>query len=58
MCNLPSLIRFLAAEIMNISPNLISTLPFEWNGEELKLQSRAIDETNYVQPTIDELQKN
>ena len=33
------------------------TLPFEWNGEELKLQSRAIDETNYVQPTIDELQK-
>ena len=34
------------------------TLPFEWNGEELKLQSRAIDETNYVQPTIDELQKS
>ena len=33
------------------------TLPFEWNGEELLLQSRAIDETNYVQPTIGELQK-
>ena len=33
------------------------TLPFEWNGEELLLQSRAIDETDYVQPTIGELQK-
>ena len=33
------------------------TMPFEWNGEELLLQSRAIDETNYVQPTIQELQK-
>ena len=33
------------------------TLPFEWNGEELLIQSRAIDETNYVQPTIQELQK-
>ena len=33
------------------------TLPFEWNGNELLIQSRAIDETNYVQPTIDELQK-
>ena len=33
------------------------TLPFEWNGQELLVQSRAIDETNYVQPTIQELQK-
>jgi sulfane dehydrogenase subunit SoxC len=33
------------------------TLPFEWNGEELLIQSRAVDETNYVQPTIQELQK-
>jgi sulfane dehydrogenase subunit SoxC len=33
------------------------TMPFEWNGQELLLQSRAIDETNYVQPTIQELQK-
>ena len=32
------------------------TIPFEWNGEEMLLQSRAIDETNYVQPTIKELQ--
>jgi sulfane dehydrogenase subunit SoxC len=27
----------------------------EWNGEELLLQSRAIDETGYVQPTIAQL---
>ena len=33
------------------------TLPFNWNGEELLLQSRAIDETGYVQPTIADLQK-
>ena len=33
------------------------TLPLDWNGEELLLQSRAIDETGYVQPTIGELQK-
>ena len=33
------------------------TFPFEWNGEELLIQSRAIDETKYVQPTIQELQK-
>jgi len=32
------------------------TLPFEWNGEELMVQSRAMDETGYVQPTIDALQ--
>lgn len=28
---------------------------FEWNGEDLLLQSRAMDETGYVQPTKDEL---
>ena len=32
------------------------TMPFEWNGEELLVQSRAMDETGYVQPTIDALQ--
>ena len=30
---------------------------FDWNGEELLLQSRAIDETGYVQPTKAELRK-
>ena len=29
----------------------------DWNGEELLLQSRAIDETGYVQPTKAELRK-
>ena len=29
----------------------------EWTGQELLLQSRAIDETGYVQPTKDELRK-
>jgi sulfane dehydrogenase subunit SoxC len=29
----------------------------EWRGEELFLQSRAIDDTGYVQPTKDELRK-
>ncbi|MDC1383108.1 sulfite dehydrogenase [Candidatus Puniceispirillum sp.] len=33
------------------------TMPFKWNGEELKVQSRAMDETGYVQPTIEALQK-
>ncbi|WP_439572720.1 sulfite dehydrogenase [Phreatobacter sp.] len=28
---------------------------FDWNGQELMIQSRAIDETGYVQPTKDEL---
>lgn len=28
---------------------------FDWNGEELMLMSRAIDETGYVQPSLDEL---
>ena len=28
----------------------------KWNGEELLVQSRAMDETGYVQPTIDALQ--
>ncbi|UFX43958.1 sulfite dehydrogenase [Bradyrhizobium sp. 41S5] len=30
---------------------------FDWNGEELMVQSRAMDSTNYVQPTKDELRK-
>lgn len=30
---------------------------FEWNGEELMVQSRAMDSTGYVQPTKDELRK-
>jgi len=29
----------------------------DWNGEELLLQSRAIDDTGYVQPTREELRK-
>ena len=29
----------------------------EWNGEPLLLQSRAMDETGYVQPTKDDLRK-
>ncbi|RMD95438.1 MAG: sulfite dehydrogenase [Alphaproteobacteria bacterium] len=29
----------------------------EWNGEEMLLQSRAIDETGYVQPTKDQLRE-
>ena len=33
------------------------TLPFEWRGEELLIQSRAMDETGYVQPYIQDLQK-
>ena len=31
-------------------------MPIEWNGEELMIQSRALDETGYVQPTIAALQ--
>ncbi|RAI36127.1 sulfite dehydrogenase [Rhodoplanes roseus] len=30
---------------------------FDWDGQELFLQSRAMDETGYVQPTKDELRK-
>ena len=30
---------------------------FDWNGQELMIQSRAMDETGYVQPTKDELRK-
>ncbi len=30
---------------------------WEWNGEELYIQSRAIDDTGYVQPQMTELQK-
>ena len=32
------------------------TMPFEWNGEEMFIQSRAIDETGYIRPTIQALQ--
>jgi len=32
-------------------------LPFEWNGDPLLIQSRAIDETGYIQPSKDELRK-
>merc|ERR1712023_127989 len=32
------------------------TMPFVWDGEELLVQSRAMDETGYVQPTINALQ--
>lgn len=30
-------------------------LPWTWTGEEAVLQSRAVDETGYVQPTLEEL---
>ncbi|MCA3595251.1 MAG: sulfite dehydrogenase [Methylobacterium sp.] len=30
---------------------------FDWQGEDLLIQSRAMDETGYVQPTKDELRK-
>lgn len=30
---------------------------FDWNGEEMMIQSRAMDSTGYVQPTKDELRK-
>ena len=29
--------------------------PFEWNGKELVIMSRAMDETGYVQPTLEQL---
>lgn len=32
-------------------------MPFEWNGEQLLVQSRAVDDTGYVQPTMQALQK-
>jgi sulfane dehydrogenase subunit SoxC len=32
-------------------------LDFDWNGEELMVQSRALDSTGYVQPTRQELRK-
>lgn len=33
------------------------TIPWEWDGGEFLLQSRAIDETGYVQPTLQQLRK-
>ncbi|MCQ9616481.1 sulfite dehydrogenase [Paenalcaligenes niemegkensis] len=29
--------------------------PFEWDGEELIIMSRAVDETGYVQPTLEQM---
>ena len=31
------------------------TLPWFWNGDATEIQSRAIDETGYVQPTLKQL---
>lgn len=33
------------------------TIPWDWDGNEAMLQSRAMDETGYVQPTISDLRK-
>ncbi len=33
------------------------SIPWAWNGEEALLQSRATDESGYVQPTIDQLRQ-
>ena len=33
------------------------SFPFEWNGEEMLIQSRATDEHGYVQPTIEQLRE-
>ena len=32
-------------------------IPWQWNGEKAQLQSRAIDETGYVQLTLAQLRK-
>ena len=32
-------------------------IPWQWNGDKAQLQSRAIDETGYVQPTLAQLRK-
>ncbi|MDG2199350.1 MAG: sulfite dehydrogenase, partial [SAR324 cluster bacterium] len=32
-------------------------IPWQWNGEKAHLQSRAMDETGYVQPTITQLRE-
>ncbi|MNN77082.1 Mo-co oxidoreductase dimerization domain protein [compost metagenome] len=31
--------------------------PFEWSGAEMVIMSRAIDETGYVQPSLEQLKK-
>ena len=41
----------------SIRPARAFTSSIDWNGEPLLLQSRAIDETGYVQPTKDALRK-
>ena len=33
------------------------TLPWRWDGKPALLESRAVDETGYVQPTITQLRK-
>ena len=33
------------------------SMPYEWSGKPLLLQSRAMDETGYVQPTLAQLRK-
>ncbi len=33
------------------------SIPWTWNGEQALLQSRAVDESGYVQPTIGQLRK-
>ena len=33
------------------------SIPFEWNGEEMLIQSRATGEDGYVQPTIEQLRQ-
>ena len=64
--SLPSMSRLMAAcdwkaAVSFASPVLDQcltrfTMPIEWSGEELMVQSRAMDETGCVQPTIDALQ--
>ena len=41
MYNLPFFSRFLAAEIINPSPNSMSTLPFEWKGGFMTTKSKG-----------------
>ena len=48
------------AEIKGIAlPKALTRFSFktEWNGEEWMLQSRAVDDTGYVQPTLAQLRE-
>ena len=38
--------------VLDKCAHALYSCPLNWNGEELLVQSRAIDETGYVQPTI------